>query len=128
MKNYKGLKEEAYEANMKLNELGLVIFTFGNTSAADRRGGVFAIKPSGVAYSKLNPSDMVVLDFNNVGIIKNLLNSKPGLLKFLRTTLSARWNGKSTNGRIGNENNQNRFIAEKIKIRINDILSALVNN
>ena len=69
-----------------------------------------------------------VFDLMIVGIIKNLLNSKPGLLKFLRTTLSARWNGKSTNGRIGNENNQNRFIAEKIKIRINDILSALVNN
>lgn len=60
---YKALKQEAYEANMKLPELGLVIYTFGNVSAADRNRAVFAIKPSGVPYAELKWQDMTVLDF-----------------------------------------------------------------
>jgi L-ribulose-5-phosphate 4-epimerase len=40
-----------------------VDLTFGNVSVCDRAAGVFAIKPSGVAYDKLVPADMVVLDF-----------------------------------------------------------------
>ena len=62
---FKKLKQECYEANMELNALGLVIYTFGNVSALDRENGVFAIKPSGVAYELLKPEDMVVLDFDN---------------------------------------------------------------
>jgi L-ribulose-5-phosphate 4-epimerase len=50
---------------MELNSLGLVIYTFGNVSAADRDAGVFAIKPSGVPYEALRPTDMVVLDYDN---------------------------------------------------------------
>lgn len=65
MSIYKLLKEECYEANMQLNELGLVIYTFGNVSRVDRENGVFAIKPSGVPYEILKPEDMVVLDFDN---------------------------------------------------------------
>ncbi|MFD2101548.1 L-ribulose-5-phosphate 4-epimerase [Flagellimonas iocasae] len=65
MSKYKSLKEECYEANMELNALGLVIYTFGNVSAVDRDNGVFAIKPSGVPYEKLKPSDMVILDYDN---------------------------------------------------------------
>lgn len=63
--NYKALKQECYEANMELNALGLVIYTFGNVSAVDRKKGVFAIKPSGVAYELLKPEDIVILDFDN---------------------------------------------------------------
>lgn len=62
---YKDLKAECYEANMQLNELGLVIYTFGNVSAVDRQKGVFAIKPSGVPYGDLKPEDIVILDFEN---------------------------------------------------------------
>ncbi|MEA1787652.1 L-ribulose-5-phosphate 4-epimerase [Arenibacter sp. GZD96] len=62
---YKALKQECYEANMELNALGLVIYTFGNVSAVDRKKGVFAIKPSGVPYEKLKVEDMVVLDYDN---------------------------------------------------------------
>ena len=62
---YKALKEECFEANIELNNLGLVIYTFGNVSAVDRGNGVFAIKPSGVPYEKLKPEDMVVLDYDN---------------------------------------------------------------
>lgn len=49
---------------MQLPALGLVLFTFGNVSAADRQKGVFAIKPSGVPYSELSPEKMVVVDFD----------------------------------------------------------------
>jgi L-ribulose-5-phosphate 4-epimerase len=60
---YKSLREEAFEANMQLPALGLVLFTFGNASAADHSAGVFAIKPSGVPYPQLSPEKMVVVDF-----------------------------------------------------------------
>lgn len=62
---YKELKRECYEANMQLNALNLVVYTFGNVSAVDRRESVFAIKPSGVPYELLKPEDMVVLDFDH---------------------------------------------------------------
>ena len=57
------LKREAYEANLALPRHGLINLTFGNASAVDRDRGVFAIKPSGVAYEALGPDDMVVVDF-----------------------------------------------------------------
>ncbi|WP_100614172.1 L-ribulose-5-phosphate 4-epimerase [Confluentibacter citreus] len=62
---YKDLKQECYEANMQLDALGLVVYTFGNVSAVDRKNGVFAIKPSGVPYEVLKPEDIVILDFDN---------------------------------------------------------------
>lgn len=64
MSDYKKLKQAACEANMRLPELGLVMFTFGNVSVADRKAGVFAIKPSGVPYSELTHKQMVVVDFD----------------------------------------------------------------
>tara|TARA_R110000744_G_scaffold27968_2_gene67824 strand:- start:267 stop:968 length:702 start_codon:yes stop_codon:yes gene_type:complete len=62
---YKSLKEECYEANMELNALGLVIYTFGNVSAVDRDNAVFAIKPSGVPYETLKTEDIVIMDYDN---------------------------------------------------------------
>ena len=56
------LKREAYEANVALPKHGLINLTFGNASAIDRRKGIFAIKPSGVDYAALSPSDMVLVD------------------------------------------------------------------
>jgi L-ribulose-5-phosphate 4-epimerase len=64
MSLYQHIKEEAYHANMQLPKLGLVLFTFGNVSAADRKLGVFAIKPSGVPYEDLTPEKMVIVDFD----------------------------------------------------------------
>lgn len=64
MDKYRFIQEEAYRGNMKLPELKLVLFTFGNVSVADHREGVFAIKPSGVAYGELSPDKMVVVDFD----------------------------------------------------------------
>ncbi|MCC8408989.1 L-ribulose-5-phosphate 4-epimerase [Mucilaginibacter sp. UR6-1] len=63
-KKYHDIRESAYEANMQLPKLGLVLFTFGNVSAADREQRVFAIKPSGVPYEKLSPKKMVIVDFD----------------------------------------------------------------
>jgi len=61
---YEDLKKQVWEANLKLVEYGLVILTFGNVSQVDREKGVMAIKPSGVAYDRMKPEDMVVLDLD----------------------------------------------------------------
>lgn len=68
MSKYEHIKQEAYEANMQLPKLGLVLFTFGNVSAADRELGVFAIKPSGVPYKDLSPDKMVIVDFDGITV------------------------------------------------------------
>ncbi|MCF3108585.1 L-ribulose-5-phosphate 4-epimerase AraD [Niabella sp. CC-SYL272] len=61
---YEAIRQKAFEANMQLPELGLVLFTFGNASEADHNEGIFAIKPSGVAYTDLTPEKMVIVDFD----------------------------------------------------------------
>jgi len=60
------LKREAYEANLALPREGLINLTFGNASALDRARGIFAIKPSGVAYADLKPADMVLVDLDGM--------------------------------------------------------------
>jgi L-ribulose-5-phosphate 4-epimerase len=62
---YQTIGEEAFECNRKIPELGLAIYTFGNVSSFDQDLGVIAIKPSGVAYNKLRPESMVVVDLEN---------------------------------------------------------------
>jgi L-ribulose-5-phosphate 4-epimerase len=61
---YQELKERAWVANMEIPARGLAIYTFGNVSALDRQRGVFAIKPSGVEYTKFAPADVVVVDLD----------------------------------------------------------------
>ena len=56
------LKEKVYLANMELPKRNLVTYTWGNVSGIDRESGLFVIKPSGVDYDVLRPSDMVVMD------------------------------------------------------------------
>ena len=63
MGKFDNIRESAFKANMELPKLGLVLFTFGNVSAADRKEKVFAIKPSGVPYEQLTPEKMVIVDF-----------------------------------------------------------------
>ncbi|MBO0958442.1 L-ribulose-5-phosphate 4-epimerase [Neobacillus sp. MM2021_6] len=58
------LKEEVFHANLELPKQGLVKYTWGNASGIDRDSGLFVIKPSGVDYKKLKPSDMVVVDLD----------------------------------------------------------------
>lgn len=58
------LKEKVCKANLDLVKHGLVIFTWGNVSAIDRESGLVVIKPSGVSYDNMKPSDMVVVDLD----------------------------------------------------------------
>lgn len=59
---YEALKQSVWQANLLLAKHRLVTLTWGNVSGADRAQGVFAIKPSGIAYEALKSEDMVVVD------------------------------------------------------------------
>ena len=67
------LKEKVYNANLELVEHGLVIFTWGNVSAIYRNRGLVVIKPSGVSYDAMKPSDMVVVDLEG-NVVEGDLN------------------------------------------------------
>lgn len=56
------LREEVLEANLELVRRGLVLYTFGNASGIARDEGLVVIKPSGVPYETMKPSDLVVVD------------------------------------------------------------------
>ena len=62
------LKERVLQSNLKLVELGLVLFTWGNVSAIDRKSGLVAIKPSGVEYEGMRAEDIVVVNLDGVVI------------------------------------------------------------
>ena len=53
------LQELVHQANLDLAASGLVMGTFGNLSAVDRRIGMMVIKPSGIPYGSMTPADMV---------------------------------------------------------------------
>ncbi len=63
------LKEDVLKANLMLPQYGLVTFTWGNVSAADRERGIMAIKPSGVEYAKLKAEDMVLVDLESGKVV-----------------------------------------------------------
>ncbi len=56
------LKDKVLRANLDLVKHGLVIFTWGNVSAIDRKRGLVVIKPSGVSYDDMTAEDMAVVD------------------------------------------------------------------
>jgi L-ribulose-5-phosphate 4-epimerase len=60
------LRDEVCEANVELAQRGLAKFTFGNASGIDRERGLVVIKPSGVAYEKLRPETLTVVDLDGV--------------------------------------------------------------
>ena len=67
---YDELKQRVHRANLALVEAGLVVLTWGNASGADRDAGVMAIKPSGVPYDKLRPSDIVVVSLKTGQVVE----------------------------------------------------------
>lgn len=67
------LKEKVWKANLDLVKNGLVLFTWGNVSAIDRKSGYVVIKPSGVRYEDMTPDSMVVVDLDG-NIIEGHLN------------------------------------------------------
>jgi L-ribulose-5-phosphate 4-epimerase len=60
----KDLKKAVWEANQGIFKAGLVTMHSGNASGIDRARGLVVIKPSGMDYDKMRPSDMVVTDLN----------------------------------------------------------------
>lgn len=58
------LKKEVLNANFALVKNGLVLFTWGNVSAIDRKSGLVVIKPSGVSYDGMKAEDMAVVNLN----------------------------------------------------------------
>ena len=59
---FEEIRNQAFEANMKIPENHLALYTWGNVSAFDKKEGVFAIKPSGVPYPELTAESMVIVD------------------------------------------------------------------
>ncbi len=67
------LRQAVCEANLELPRRHLVTYTWGNVSGIDRAAGLFAIKPSGVAYEDLTPASLVILDLNG-RVVEGSLN------------------------------------------------------
>jgi len=61
MSQYADLKRRVFECNLELPKRGLVLYTFGNVSAVDRKNSVIAIKPSGLAYEEMTANDIVIV-------------------------------------------------------------------
>lgn len=64
------LKKQVYEANVELNNRGVVLYTFGNVSGISREKGLVVIKPSGVDYATMRPKDMVVIDLQTGTVVE----------------------------------------------------------
>ncbi len=74
MNDQEELKQKVFDANMTLAASGLVTGTFGNVSGIDKEKGIVAIKPSGIPYDKLKPSDMVLINLQGEKIEKDSAN------------------------------------------------------
>ena len=72
------LRNEVLEANLELVRRGLVLYTFGNVSGISRSDGLVVIKPSGVAYEGMKPSDLVVTDLDGK-VVEGLLRPSADL-------------------------------------------------
>lgn len=55
------LKKEVLLANKQLETNGLVIYTWGNVSAIDRKLGLVIIKSSEIPYDQLTKENMIVV-------------------------------------------------------------------
>ncbi len=56
------LRQTVFDANLELVRQGLILSTWGNASGVDRAAGVMLIKPSGIAYERLRPQDLVAVE------------------------------------------------------------------
>lgn len=62
------LKADVCQANLDLVSHGLVTLTWGNASGIDRGRSLVVIKPSGIAYDRLKPQQMVVVDLDGEAV------------------------------------------------------------
>jgi L-ribulose-5-phosphate 4-epimerase len=67
------LREAVYKANRRLGETGLVMGTFGNVSAVDRKARLFVIKPSGIPYDQLTLDHMVPVSLDTGAAVDSTL-------------------------------------------------------
>jgi L-ribulose-5-phosphate 4-epimerase len=67
---YDSLRAAAAEQNRRIGRAGLIVLSFGNVSVADSNKGVFAIKPSGIAYADLVDDDIVVVSLVDGRIVQ----------------------------------------------------------
>jgi L-ribulose-5-phosphate 4-epimerase len=72
--HYSALRERVCAANKAIRRTGLAILTWGNAGEADREAGVFAIKPSGVAYDALTPEAIVIVSLATGETVEGALN------------------------------------------------------
>lgn len=73
------LKREVCESNRALPLKGLVTSTSGNVSGFDRGRKLMVIKPSGMAFQRLKPRDMVVIDLKGRVVEGRLMPSVDAL-------------------------------------------------
>ena len=71
------LQELVHQANLDLAASGLVMDTFGNLSAVDRRTGMMVIKPSGMPYASMTPADMVTVSLMTGVTLAHTSNQPP---------------------------------------------------
>lgn len=71
--NVAELRDAVCRANQALLDAGLVALSFGNASGVDREAGALVIKPSGVPYERLQPSDMVVVALDDERVLEGSL-------------------------------------------------------
>ena len=64
MSSKKELREKVCKLNIDLQRYGLVAWTAGNVSERMSDGKRFMIKPSGVSYEDLKPSQMIICDLD----------------------------------------------------------------
>jgi L-ribulose-5-phosphate 4-epimerase len=64
MNKFRRIQEEVFLCSLQLIKSNLVISTFGNVSAIDRKNKVIAIKPSGIPHSELSPEKIVIVDLH----------------------------------------------------------------
>jgi len=67
------LKEKVWRANLDLVKYRLVALTWGNVSGYDPGKELVVIKPSGISYIELQPSELVVLDLKG-NVVEGKLN------------------------------------------------------
>ena len=64
MTTHSQLREKICKLNIDLQRYGLVAWTSGNVSERMEDGKSFMIKPSGVIYEELKPSQMIIRDLD----------------------------------------------------------------
>jgi L-ribulose-5-phosphate 4-epimerase len=64
MSSKKELRSKVCKLNIDLQRYGLVAWTAGNVSERMSDGKRFMIKPSGVSYEDLKPSQMIICDLD----------------------------------------------------------------